>query len=199
MDCSTYREILSAGLDGEAGALELDAATHHASFCAACSAWLEAATSVTRAARLSPADDVPDLTASILTASPVAPPPLGPDGLPVARVGLALVALAQLLIGQESLLDAAGIAAHLSREQGVWEVALAIGFATAAWRPRRAAGLVPLVTALVAGLLVTGSIDAADGTVAMLGEGHHLVALVGLALLIASTRLSDAPRRVMHA
>ena len=193
VNCSAYREILSAGLDGEAGALELDAATRHASTCTGCAAWFEAATSLTRAARLGPAEDVPDLTASILTASPVRPA----DGLPVARVGLALVAVSQLLIGQESLVDPAGIATHLTREQGVWEVALAIGFATASWQPRRAAGLVPLVTALVAGLLVTASIDAADGTVAMLSEGHHLVAFVGLALLVASIRLSNGTRRIV--
>jgi predicted anti-sigma-YlaC factor YlaD len=194
VNCSTYREILSAALDGEAGDLEHDAATHHLATCTACSTWFESAVAVTRSARLSPAEAVPDLTAAILMAAP-GPAPV--DGLPVARVGLALVALAQLLIGVVSLLDASGIAAHLSREQGVWELALAIGFATAAWQPRRATGLVPLVTALVAGLLVTGSIDAADGSVAMLGEGHHLIALVGLTLLFASTRLSGAPRRLV--
>jgi predicted anti-sigma-YlaC factor YlaD len=155
--------------------------------------WAEAASAVTRAARLSAAEVVPDLTASILMASP--PTPQAVEALPVARIGLALVAFAQMLVGIPALLDATGVAVHLSREQGVWELALAIGFATAAWQPRRAAGMVPLVTALVIGLFVTGSIDTVDGSVGLLAEGHHVVALVGLALLVTSTRLSAEPSR----
>lgn len=188
MDCTTHREILSAGLDGEATALEQAAADRHVATCAACTAWLDEAAGVTRAARLRPAEPLPDLTAAILARSPAAP---APDGLPVARIGLALVALAQVLVSQDGLFDAT----HLGREQGAWELALAIGFATAAWQPRRAAGLVPLVGALVIGLLVTASFDAADGSVGVLAEGHHLLPIVGLALLLVSTRLSAPARR----
>lgn len=115
------------------------------------------------------------------------------DGLPVARIGLALVAVAQVLVSQDGLFDAT----HLGREQGVWELALAIGFATAAWQPRRAAGLVPLVGALVIGLLVTASLDAAEGSVGVLAEGHHLLPIVGLVLLVVSTRLSSPVRRLV--
>jgi predicted anti-sigma-YlaC factor YlaD len=188
--------MLSATLDGEATSLEEAASTSHLATCAECRAWQASATSLTRSTRLRPADAVPDLTAEILAAVPVTPEP-ALDPLPVARIGLALVAVAQLLVGQTSLLDAGDIATHLAREQGVWEVALAIGFATAAWQPRRAAGLVPLVTALVLGLFVTASVDAADGAVAVWSEGHHLVAVVGLTLLVAASRLSAVPRRLV--
>jgi hypothetical protein len=58
---------------------------------------------------------------------------------------------------------------------------------------------VPLVAALVLGLLVTASVDAADGTVAVLSEGHHVVAIVGLVLLVASTRLAEIGGRVRPA
>lgn len=85
----------------------------------------------------------------------------------------------------------------MRREQGAWEVALAIGFATAAGRPHRAAALVPLVAALVIGLLVTTSIDAADGTVAVLAEGHHLVPIIGLAFLLARVRWTLHRRRMV--
>jgi predicted anti-sigma-YlaC factor YlaD len=192
MDCDTHRELLSAGLDGETTALEQEAADTHLASCAACTTWFAAAVSVTRSARVGPADPVPDLTAAILSGSPVVDVP---DPLPVVRLGLGFVAAAQVLVGQNGLFDVS----HVAREQAVFELALAIGFATAAWRPRRAAGLVPLVGALVVGLLVTASIDAAGGTVAMLGEGHHVVAIIGLVLLVASTRLSATPRRMVPA
>lgn len=188
MDCNNCREAISAAIDGEASTVESEASTIHLSGCAECAAWRASAEALVRATRLSPADPVPDLTAAILSGSPVAPTL---DPLPVARVGLGLVALAQVLVGLGSLFDAG----HLNREHGVWEVALAIGFVTAAWRPRRAAGLVPLVTALVLGLLVTASVDAAEGTVGLLAEGNHLVPVVGLALLVVSTR---APRLVVR-
>lgn len=188
MDCDAHRELLSAGLDEETTALEQEAADIHLAACAECTTWFASAVSVTRATRLGPAEPVPDLTAAILSGSPAVEP--APDPLPVVRIGLALVAVAQVLVGQNGLFDAT----HVAREQAVFEVALAIGFATAAWRPRRAGGLVPLVAALVVGLLVTASVDAADGTVAMLSEGHHVVAMIGLLLLVASTRLTASPR-----
>jgi predicted anti-sigma-YlaC factor YlaD len=196
VDCTTYRELLSAALDGEATSLEETAGTSHVAGCSECRAWQASAISLTRSTRLRPADTVPDLTAEILAAVPVVAPEPALDPLPVARIGLALVALAQLVVGQTSLLDAGSIATHLAREQGVWEVALATGFATAAWQPRRAAGLVPLVTALVLGLFVTASVDAAGGAVAVWSEGHHLVAVIGLTLLVAASRLSAVPRRL---
>lgn len=192
MDCTSHREILSAGLDGETTAFEQEAADIHLSTCAECTAWFAEAVAATRSMRLRPAEVVPDLTAAILSGSPVVDVP---DPLPVVRIGLALVAVAQVLVGQNGLLDTS----HIAREQAVFELALAIGFATAAWRPVRAAGLVPLVGALVLGLLVTASVDAADGTVAMLGEGHHLVAIIGLVLLVAGTRLTAMPARMVTA
>jgi predicted anti-sigma-YlaC factor YlaD len=188
--------MLSAALDGEATSLEEAASTSHVATCAECKAWQTSTTALTRSTRLQPADDVPDLTAEILAAVPVTAPEPALDPLPVARIGLALVAFAQLVVGQTSLLDAGSIATHLAREQGVWEVALAIGFATAAWQPRRAAALVPLVSALVLGLFVTASVDAAEGSVAVWSEGHHLVAVIGLTLLIAASHLSHGPRRM---
>src|SRR4051812_45412193 len=184
VDCTGFREIVSASLDGEATPLEAEAADAHVAACAACATWRGAATSLTRAAPLHIAEPVPDLTASILMNRT-------PDTGSVAKLGLTMVAVAQVLVGVGALLGAG----HLSRDNGVWELALAIGFATAAWRPQRAAGLVPLVAALVVGLLVTASIDTADGTVAMLGEGAHLVPLVGLALLVAETRGESAVAR----
>jgi len=180
VDCSTAREILSAGLDGETTPLEQESADIHLGSCAECSTWFEAVTAITRNTRLAPAEPVPDLTAAVLAASP-APAATVADALPVVRIGLALVAVAQVVVGQDALFEPA----HLAREQGVWEVALAIGFATAAWQPRRASTLVPVVGALVVGLLLASDIS------------HHVIPIVGLALLLASTRLSSfAPRRL---
>lgn len=70
MQCTPYREAVSARLDGESPGLpagELDA---HLGACPGCAAWARQAELVTRRARLAPAPAVPDLTATVLAALP---------------------------------------------------------------------------------------------------------------------------------
>jgi predicted anti-sigma-YlaC factor YlaD len=71
---------------------------------------------------------------------------------------------------------------HLARDQASWEAAVAAGFVWAAWRPGRTAGLVPVTAVLTVLLLVNGGL-----TVASAGT-HHLLAPLGLALLILARR-----------
>src|ERR1700722_18619939 len=68
MECSAYREAISARIDGEDGGLEVEAVDAHLSSCPACRTWAETATTVTRAARLGLADPVPDLANQIMAA-----------------------------------------------------------------------------------------------------------------------------------
>jgi len=73
----------------------------------------------------------------------------------------------------------------------VWDLALAIGFVFAAWRPLRAVGMLPFAAALSGGLVLTAVIDVVSGRAVMLTETTHLLELVGTALLY----LLMAPRR----
>ncbi|HVM53651.1 MAG TPA: zf-HC2 domain-containing protein [Acidimicrobiales bacterium] len=70
MQCDAHRTILSAALDGEASPIERRAADAHVAGCRDCARWFEAATAVTRAARLAPARPVPDLAAKVLALVP---------------------------------------------------------------------------------------------------------------------------------
>src|SRR5260370_32457331 len=109
MLCEFRREVCSARLDGAASELEAKALDAHLAGCPGCRAWAAEAAKVTALARLAPADRVPDLTARIMAAAPVSGPapvsrpasvsgparhPLPPA--PLARLGLVMVALAQL-------------------------------------------------------------------------------------------------------
>lgn len=98
---------------------------------------------------------------------------------------LAMTALLQLALSLPALLlgeqDAAGL--HVAREIGATEVALAVGVLAAAWRPWRAAGMLPVVAALAVGLASTTVIDVVGGEVPALHEVPHLLALVEAALL----------------
>jgi predicted anti-sigma-YlaC factor YlaD len=191
MDCQFYREAVSARIDGELGALESAALDGHLSGCGACRAWAEAATRVTRAARVAPAEVVPDLTGSIMVAlatdagrrAKVAPPPPGsPVG--IARFGLLMVGLAQLCLAVPALLgDDGGAPIHIAHEQGSWFLALAVGLLVVAWRPWRAAAILPLVAALVVGLGSTMVLDIAAGRTQAAAEAPHGLAFLGLGFL----------------
>jgi predicted anti-sigma-YlaC factor YlaD len=102
----------------------------------------------------------------------------------VARLGLTLVALAQLAISIPALAGAdAGASVHIAHEQGSWALALAVGLLVVVWRPTRAHGILPLVTALVAGLTLTSGLDIIAGRTAASAEAPHGLAILGLMLL----------------
>lgn len=141
-----------------------------------------------RSVRVAPTEPVPDLSAAILASTPaIGTPAIGapadePVDAGVWRVGLALVALAQVTAALAHLGGS-----HVARDQASWEAALAAGFAWAAWRPDRSTGLLP-VTAVLTVLLL------ANGGLAFTGAGtHHLLAPVGLLLLVLATRTSARP------
>jgi predicted anti-sigma-YlaC factor YlaD len=184
MDCPSCRDVLSARLDGEATPVESVAAEHHLATCAACRTFAVAITRVHRSVRVAPVEVVPDLSAAILAAAPaVGPGPAEPADVGVWRVGLALVALAQVAV---ALAHVGG--GHVIRDQASWEAALGAGFAWAAWRPARAMGLLPLTAVLTVLLLVNGGLG-------VTGAGtHHLLAPVGLLLLVLATRPTGGAR-----
>lgn len=177
MDCSSCRDVVSAQLDGEASPLEVTAAEHHLATCAPCRQHRQAVLGLHRAIRVAPAEAVPDLSAAILARAPQVDPTGGDANAVVWRAGLALVAVAQLLSAVAHLGTD-----HLARDQASWEAALAAGFAWAAWRPARSAGLLPVAAVLTLLLLVNGGLAAG-------GAGtHHLLAPLGFALLALATR-----------
>jgi predicted anti-sigma-YlaC factor YlaD len=187
MDCAACRDIVSAQLDGEASPVEVAAADLHLATCASCAGHRAAVLDLHRAVRVAPADDVPDLTAAILAAHP-AGVPAGRADTGLWRVGLALVAVAQVVA---ALAHLGGD--HIARDQASWEAALAAGFAWAAWRPARAAGLLPVTAVLTILLLVNGGL-------ALSGAGtHHLLAPLGLGFLVLATRRDDRPWRLAAA
>ena len=70
MSCASFREAISARLDGEALGMPAADLDGHLDACAACTEWAARAGLVTRRARLAAAPAVPDLTATVLAALP---------------------------------------------------------------------------------------------------------------------------------
>jgi predicted anti-sigma-YlaC factor YlaD len=191
VDCQQWREAISARIDGEDPGLAELAIEGHLAECPDCRAWQVAAISATRAARVRPAESVPDLAERIMNAvaaeaaRPAAAWRAGDDAAPaVIRLTLALTAVAQIIIAVPALVgNDLGATVHIAHEQGAWGLALAAALGAAAWRPSRAAGLFPLLVVFVGSLSLLTISDVLAGRVAPSAEVPHLMAAVGLLLL----------------
>lgn len=180
MECERWREIVSAGLDGEATALELGALDAHLSECPACRRYSGLARRLTRVTRVTVAEPVPDLSARILTR--LGPAPATSSTRRGLRVALAVVGAVQLALALPGL----GLhltAAHTLHELSAWNLGLGVGFLLVAWQPVRALGLLPVVACVSVILLLTAGLDVETGSAAMHAESKHVVALTGLVLL----------------
>jgi predicted anti-sigma-YlaC factor YlaD len=175
VDCTSARAALSARLDGEPAEPGLDA---HLSGCPACRAYEQEVTRLTRRLRLAPAPEPVDLAARV-QASARAERPRAP--WTAERWLLAAVGGLMLLLAAVSLVTGGG--AHLLREAGVTDLALAVGVLTAAVQPWRAAGVLPVVVVLAAGLTVTSLADVLSGQVAPVDEAAHVLAPTAALLL----------------
>lgn len=171
--------------------------------CAGCRAWLTSAEQLNRRIRVRPAATVPDLSAEILaaSASTVGGHRASRLRVPIRRWLLGGVAVAQLAVvvtdqlSSHHLDEMAGGGAHLFNEGVAWNVALSVGFAAAALRPRLAAGMLPTLSAFVAVLSVFAVADLVGGRAGVLREGSHLLVVAGLVLLWLVARDLRGPRR----
>jgi predicted anti-sigma-YlaC factor YlaD len=185
MTCTRVRTVLSARLDGEAALDDTAGIDDHLAGCPACRDWLALAEQVTRAVRVQPVD-VPDLTDRIMASVPLRP--RRPDRQLVLRWAVGLAAAAQLLVALPVLFSDP----HASREMASLDIALAVGFAYAAYRPERARAYVPVAFVLAACLAVTSAVDIASSSTALVHEVGHVAAVVQAILLWALGRTAAA-------
>jgi predicted anti-sigma-YlaC factor YlaD len=203
MRCQDVRVALSARLDGEDPQLPPAALDEHATTCPECRMWLAQVERVTRAVRVQVAE-VPDLTATVLAAV-AADPKAGAARdrqaaaarrrRQILRVAVAVAAVAQLAVALPILL--ASLGAHSTREMASFDVALAVGFALAAYRPERAQAFVPVAFVLAVCLAGTSLLDVANATTSVVHEIGHLATVVQAGLLWALGRVdrrAEAPR-----
>lgn len=186
--CEPFRDALSAMADGEVAPVDADAVQAHLDACDRCAAFAAANHELTRRLRVTPAQAVPDLTASILAAVDT------PDGARVRarlrhlRVLLGFAGVAQLVLAGLTLVAAGPLAGHATREVGIFELALAVGFLVVAWRPGRAGGLLPVAAVVALLATATALADVAAGTTSVAQEAGHLLQLVGTGALWALDR-----------
>lgn len=183
--CARYRDAISARFDGEDPGRpepELDA---HLKRCPACAAFAAALAIPTLGAGVRPEPAV-DRTAAILAALGRADQEATSTSSALAGLRFALALLGVVAIGVAGVAMVAGdpsVPAHTSRHVAAFEIALGVGFLTAALRPRTAVGLLPLVATLGL-LIVAGAVhDVASGAVGGGGEAQHVVEIAGVLVL----------------
>jgi predicted anti-sigma-YlaC factor YlaD len=188
MQCTPYREAISARLDGEPlgmPARQLDA---HLATCPGCAAWADAAAVVTRRARRAPDAPAPDLTEAVLAALP---DPRHREArarvlLDMLRLALLAVGVAQAVLAWPAMAYGGGAMTapmHMTHETGAWNLAVAAAFLAVAAAPRLAAGALPFLGTFAALLTVLTAQDLVAGLVPVERAVGHLLLLLGVALV----------------
>jgi predicted anti-sigma-YlaC factor YlaD len=195
MNCTRIRYAISARLDGEDPGLSPGDVDAHVESCVGCRQFAASAARLHRSARLAPAPDVPDLTPAILARIAPAADRGEPENSLALRWILVALALVQIGVALPALVlgSDAGAAVHTARHIGSFDMAIAVGFLFAAWRPSRIPGLLPVVAALVACLVASSLLDVLAGNTQALGEAQHATDFAGLAVLWLLTRTAHAP------
>lgn len=195
MECDTCREAASARLDGEDPGMDYGRVEEHLARCTDCRTWLTEATGVTRTLRMRSVDDVPDLSASVLAQAHRRQRRRASAGV-LARIALAAVAAGQWAAGLAVIFDqpvGASLPVHGAHEMGAFNLAVAVGFAWTAWRPRWARAQLPLLATLVVVLGVLTFRDLAVGHATAVAEAGHLLLAAGLALTAVLARRYGPP------
>jgi predicted anti-sigma-YlaC factor YlaD len=196
--CEEMRTALSARLDGEDTGLTPTTLDDHLVTCTDCRTWQAAAEQVTHI--VGQPVGVPDLTAPILAAVARQQQTDSAGHKRILQIALGLSAVVQLALAIPALV-VPGVDLHTSREAASFDIALAVGFALAAWRPERARAFVPVAFVLAGCLTLTSIFDIAGGATLVAHEVSHLAALAQAGLLLALSRRAPsgrvpAPRRV---
>lgn len=191
MRCQDIQEAISARLDTEAADMDDATIDDHLSVCSDCRAFEHHAGALAREMRVRAADHVPDLTGSIMAAAPA-------TRRAWPRYVLLWLGLTQLVLAVPALAgDGRGASAHVARELGSWDVALAVGLLVAFWQPRRAAGLLPFALALAGATVLTATIDIVTGRAPLSSELLHAVDVVSVAALWLTARAPSGFRSPM--
>ena len=192
MTCLQFRHAVSARLDGEDPGLDEARVYSHLATCAECRAFAHDAEELHHAVRLAPAPSIPDLTPTILAAIgaettrsvPGGAAGHGADTYQAWRWVLVGIAVIQIAVAIPALFGSdAGLPVHAARHIGSFDMALGIGFLFTAWKPSRIPGLLPFAVALVVCLVGSSLLDIVEGNTAALGEGQHVLDVVGLAVV----------------
>lgn len=206
MGCGTWREALSARLDGEesvgapAGSTaraERAALDAHLAGCDECRRWYEDAALITRIARIGLALGAQPVPDGVLSGAPTTTRATVARWL---RIALALVGCVQALVGVAQIAGAAGpmgdqsidgaTPSHMMHEAAAWNLAIGAAYLFIAWRRTRPAAVIPMLTAFVGVLAIFSLDDVINGAVDAGRLASHGPVILGYVVVVIMSRPS---------
>jgi predicted anti-sigma-YlaC factor YlaD len=181
LTCDSARELISAEADDALVGDEAELLHLHVDGCAGCTAYRSEVAALARSTRVRAATFDPGFVDAVMQRTQ--PARLGRGGWlrpALAWCGLVIAgqSVAPLVFG-----DLDGTPTHVARHVGASTLALAIGLLFVAWRPHRAAGLLPYVGALFGSMFAGAVFDVIGGDRSPVSELAHVAELVGMVLL----------------
>lgn len=182
MVCDTWREAISARIDGEDPGIDHRLLDAHLARCAACRAFADAAAARPTRAPLAAADEIPDLSRRVAKMAAIAD---RAASWSLARVLLAVVAVEIVVFSVPDLLgdEPGNVAVHTARHLGAFTVAYGVALLVVVVRPARARSVLPVASVLAGALVLGAAVDLIHGRVPIIDESRHLPELVSVILL----------------
>jgi predicted anti-sigma-YlaC factor YlaD len=190
MECSVWREAISAMADGEAPGIDQRLVAAHLANCRQCRNF-QSLTEGAPAPALSKVESAPDLSRVVSKLNAAAD---RAAHWSILRIVLAVVAvqviafaLPALVLGEEQ-----GIATHSARHLGAFGVSYGVALLVVVIRPARARSILPVALVLAGAQVIGAIVDLATGTIPLIGEARHLPQVISVLLIwllaVPSTR-----------
>src|SRR3954469_18130599 len=191
MDCSRWRDALSAIADGEDAGIDERLVAAHVGRCAECQSYerlIERSASPpanrpagSAAAGPTPAT-MPDLSKHVSKLNAAAD---RAAHWSVLRIVLAIVAAQVILFALPALIlgEEHGVETHAARHLGAFGVAYGVALFVVVVRPARARSILPVALVLAGAQLLGASVDLATGRIPLFGEARHLPQVISVFLI----------------
>ena len=207
MECSRWRDAVSAMADGEPAEIDERLVAAHLVRCAACRSFKETVESSRKVVSLPESKaEMPDLSKAIsrlnAAADRAAHWSILRIVLAVVAVQVVAFALPALVLGEEQ-----DTATHAARHLGAFGVAYGVALLVVVVRPARARSILPVALVLAGAQVIAAIVDLASGRIPLVGEARHLPQVISVFLIWllavpstgrrgAKTKPADRPRRL---
>ena len=191
MDCSRWRDALSALADGEQAEIDGRLVAAHVGRCPGCASYKDSIASSPAVGRVVGAVEMPDLSKTISKLNAAAD---RAAHWSILRIVLAVVAvqviafaLPALVLGKEQ-----DVATHAARHLGAFGVSYGVALLVVVARPARARSILPVAMVLAGAQVIAAIVDLATGRIPLVGEAQHLPQIISVFLIwylaVPSTR-----------
>ena len=182
MACSRWMVALSAEADGEDPGVDARLLAAHLRGCADCRAFAEDLRRLRRHSGIDPAPQMPDMAPRVSKLNAIADRASAWTAvrllLAVVAVFILVDALPALVLGHEE-----STSEHAARHLGAFAAAYAVALLVVVVRPARARSILPVAAVLAGALVITATIDVADGHIPLVEETAHFPELLSVVLV----------------